>query len=280
MVHELFNQALARHYEAVKNQYPGEGRRKTRLRVLYHSWPGIALPRGSGDVPKTAPPALTEIDPNPLDQTLEDDELGLIIRTDFTNEAAWKTFCAKVEVTQKDLISDLAGGAPADDVPMEEGASSQADGTESDSSTEVPDMIKILDPQEQSDRARLTNISNLTALRLFNEVDIRPTPPPPAGSKKISPPNPLVDRAGWQEIYTGKTLWIYDSRSNADECARLVSQTGDFYGTATGDSWRARASHICELQFNLSQGMKIDFNGQDRWDWNERARNLEEATTI
>ena len=46
----------------------------------------------------------------------------------------------------------------------------------------------------------------------------------------------------------------------------------------SGDSWRARVSHICELQVNLAAGaMTIDFGGMDRWDGAERARNLEEA---
>lgn len=46
----------------------------------------------------------------------------------------------------------------------------------------------------------------------------------------------------------------------------------------SGDSWRARVSHICELQVNLAMGaLTIDFGGLDRWDYVERARNLEEA---
>lgn len=44
------------------------------------------------------------------------------------------------------------------------------------------------------------------------------------------------------------------------------------------DSWRARVSHICELQFNLSTGaMTIDFGGMDRYDYDERVKNMEEA---
>ena len=49
----------------------------------------------------------------------------------------------------------------------------------------------------------------------------------------------------------------------------------------SGDSWRARASHICELQFNISyQGLKIDFGGLDKWNINERTRNLAECLVI
>jgi hypothetical protein len=50
------------------------------------------------------------------------------------------------------------------------------------------------------------------------------------------------------------------------------------YGTATGDSWRARVGHICELQVNMASGaLKIDFGGLDRWDAGERQRNLREV---
>lgn len=49
-----------------------------------------------------------------------------------------------------------------------------------------------------------------------------------------------------------------------------------FLGSA--DSWRARVSHICELQVNLASGaMTIDFGGMDRWDYPERVRDMEEA---
>jgi hypothetical protein len=48
-----------------------------------------------------------------------------------------------------------------------------------------------------------------------------------------------------------------------------------------GDSWRARITHIPELQFNMAfLGMKIDFGGLDRWDAQERARNLAEAAVL
>jgi hypothetical protein len=47
----------------------------------------------------------------------------------------------------------------------------------------------------------------------------------------------------------------------------------------SGDSWRARGTHICELQFNMTYlGMKIDFGGLDRWDFSERRRNMDEAS--
>ncbi|KAG6866634.1 hypothetical protein C0991_000744 [Blastosporella zonata] len=126
--------------------------------------------------------------------------------------------------------------------------------------------------------SRFQDISNLTALRLLNDVDIRPAPKLPAGESRIKPQNRLIDQGTWQEIYSGMNIWIYDAQSNTDQCVRLVSQEGDIYGTATGDSWRVQNSHICELQFNMSfLGMTINFGGLDRWDYRERRRNLDEA---
>jgi len=208
-------------------------------------------------------------DQDPFDHLTEDDQLGLIIRTDFSDEDAWATFLNQVQLSQKDLISELTNHPASTD---------DADDGESDSSNESPGFLQILNPIEQSDKIKFTNISNITALRLFNDIDVRPTPARPPGTKPISPQDPLIDLSGWQEIYSGKNLWIYDALSNVDGSVRVVSQTSDFYGTATGDSWRARASHICELQFNMSyQGLKIDFNGLDKWDINERIRNLAES---
>jgi hypothetical protein len=40
-------------------------------------------------------------------------------------------------------------------------------------------------------------------------------------------------------------------------------------------------SHICELQVNLASGaMFIDFGGMDKWDWQERVRNMNEAEDV
>lgn len=262
------------------------------MRTLYESWPATTSPQNPNQSDAFTPIAQSSFDTDhdPLDQLLEGDELGLIIRTDFTNHEAWDTFSQKVKVAQKELIFELTGNGPgptimdastSKDSTMKEEANDDADEEESDSSLEISDIVKILDPSDEADKIKLTNISNIAALRLFNDVDIRPAPALPAGTKRISPPNPLIDLGGWQEIYTGKDLWIYDAQSNADECVRVVSQAGEFYGTASGDSWRARHSHICELQFNMThQGLKIDFNGLDKWDWNERVRNIQESQNI
>jgi len=261
----------------VKDQYPTDGRRKRLLRILYGIWPTITC-----DLPEGDDNDLSFDDPDPLDHLTEGDHLGLIVRTDFSNEGAWDAFCNQVQLSQKAFISDLTNGTP-DPEPTSnpESTSDDADDDESDSSDESPDFLKILNPVEQSERIMFTNISNLRALRLFNDVDIRPSPQRPVGIPPISSPTTLIDIMGWQEIYSGKNLWIYDTLSNVDGSVRVVSQTSGFYGTATGDSWRARASHICELQFNMSyHGLKIDFGGLDKWDMNERSRNLAECLII
>ncbi|KAF8198018.1 hypothetical protein BJ912DRAFT_54742 [Pholiota molesta] len=262
-LNEIFRHALARTYGLIKSQYPTEGRRKWRLRALYESWPTLGSMNDTASFLDTS----FDTDTDPMDEFLQEAELvGLVVRTDFSNDDAWDTFLQKLLDSQTDFMIDLKG--PADD-------------EDSDDSAELPELLLILDPTDPAYRARLSNISNLTALRLFNDVDIRPTPGPPAGSKRISPPNPLIDQDGWQEVYNGKTLWIYDGQSNTDECARLVSQEPDFYGTATGDSWRARVTHIPDLQFNMVYSeMMIGFDGLDKYDWNERTRNLAESGTL
>jgi len=165
-----------------------------------------------------------------------------------------------------------------DDEDDDEGAVDEA--LDASSSGPAP-IFHIIDPPASSHaRTELEGISNLTALRLLNDADVRRIPDPPAGTKRLKPPNRLVDHHGWQEVYVGKMVWVYDVKSNSDECVRLVSQQGAdaVYGTATADSWRARVSHVCELQVNLaSEVMSIGFGGVDRWDYPERVRNMTEA---
>ena len=239
----------------MKEQSPADGRRKWHLRVLYNLWPTIDCDQLLEDIDNDLSVcsycqylllyafdlrSLKFDDPDPFDYLTDDNQLGLIIRTDFSNEEAWSAFCNQVQVSQKDLVSDLTNNSP-DQEPasnpegndIQKATSDEADDSESDSSNEPPDFLKILNPVEQSDRIRFTDISNLRALRLFNDVDIRPTPERPVGTKPISPSCPLIDLLGWQEIYSGKNLWIYDTLSNVDGNVRVVSQTSDFYGTAT-----------------------------------------------
>ncbi|KAJ6497855.1 hypothetical protein C8R45DRAFT_142220 [Mycena sanguinolenta] len=280
-----FLQLLVRRYGVLKSQFPGEGRRKWNLRVLQEFW-ATDSPDISG--PSTALAEEFLNDDDPLDDLVGDGpQLGLLLRTDFSNDDAWQTFCSRLKSEEQDFIQSMqpTPPAPAEASTSDSGDVKMADGDgddddSDDESTEglVAPSIKIIDPASEQERSIFQNISNLRALRLLNDADIRPAPTPPAGTKRYSPPNRLVDKRGWQEIYTGPTIWVYDAKSNADQCARLVGQQSDIYGTATGDSWRARVTHICELQFNMSVlDMKIDFGGMDRYDYPERRRNLEEA---
>jgi hypothetical protein len=107
------------------------------------------------------------------------------------------------------------------------------DSDESDEDSERGPIFKIVNPTITEERAAYSGISNLAALRLLNDVNFRPSPSIPTGTRRISPPNRLIDYAGWQEIYGGKSIWIYDAKSNVDQSVRVVSQQGDFYGTAT-----------------------------------------------
>ncbi|EKM54531.1 uncharacterized protein PHACADRAFT_175053 [Phanerochaete carnosa HHB-10118-sp] len=280
-------------YTVVKARFPHEGRRKWRLRIAEEFF-ALALEDKQKYVAAVPVPvaeaedAEYSTDDDPLDDATDAPGLGVVVRTDFSNEEAWQAFSEKLQAAEaefssapsnepKKAESSTAGETSRDaDEEMDEDGP-EADEAELDESDTAP-IFNVINPTATSGCEWLQDISNLTALRLFNDVDIRPAPAPATGEKRIKPPNRLVDYHGWQEIYIGKTLWIYDARSNTDQCVRLVGQQGAMYGTATGDSWRARVSHICELQVNLASGaMTIDFGGQDRWDYPERVRNMEEA---
>ncbi|KAH7888616.1 hypothetical protein F5I97DRAFT_1935110 [Phlebopus sp. FC_14] len=273
---------LLQKYSQAKTCHPAEGRRKWRLRVLQHFWgspPNVSQYAGANDNVADRPcndRAEFFTDSDPFDVCSSRPELGLLIRTDFTDDNAWQTFVAALQ--NSETTFSVAPDQP-DEIDQDKPTQEQDDSDSSDDGDgNTSSIFHIVDPSPPQDRALLTNISNLTALRLFNDVDVRPAPIPPYGTGRINPPNRLVDHHQWQEIYVGKNIWIYDAKSNVDQCVRVVSQSGDMYGTATGDSWRARVSHICELQVYLSEGaMKIDFGGLDRWDHNERQRNMHQA---
>jgi len=177
---------------------------------------------------------------------IADDEapgLGILVRTDFSNDEAWQSFLAKLKEGEEEFSSSSAPDQEKD-VEMDQGVEPPAPASTSDVKTEGDkedsdgssdqgsgQIITILDPSPET-RPYFSEISNLAALRLLNDVDVRKLTIPPT-AKRFNPPNPIVDYDGWQEIYHGKTLWIYDATSNRDQCARLVSKRSDFYGTAT-----------------------------------------------
>jgi hypothetical protein len=166
-------------------------------------------------------------------------QLGLIVRTDFSNQDAWLAFCARLQEGEKEFTAE----SDDQDQGRQEAGSSEhsADSTDEpdqersddEDDEDNPTIFHLIDPTSPQERESLAHISNLTALRLFNDVDVRSAPSPPQGTRRISPPNRLVDCHGWQEIYLGKNIWIYDTKSNVDQCVRVVSQSADMYGTAT-----------------------------------------------
>lgn len=281
---------LVQYYPEVKRQYPGEGRRRWRLRVAEQFWQRnrevhFESPL-SANVHQASENADFVSDTDPLDEvSIKRSELGLIVRADFSDEGAWATFCSRLEEGESEYSAESPSGDPSldDDQGLTECTTVTEDSSSDGSDDEgtPPPVFYVINPSTPHERALLENISNLTALRLLNDVDVRAAPSPPQGTKPIRTPNRLVDFNKWQEIYFGKNIWVYDSKSNVDQCVRLVSQSGDMYGTATGDSWRTRVSHICELQVSLFSGqIKIDFGGLDRWDFTERQRNMAEAEQV
>ncbi|KAK2467828.1 hypothetical protein APHAL10511_000123 [Amanita phalloides] len=256
-----FVQLLAENYTRVKTLFPQEGRRKWHLRVLQSFWAehqdSMPPPHQSSKVP--ADEFVRDIDT--FDKLLDGEEPGIVLRTDYSDDSAWENFCSKLQDGEEEMkayfTSTDGNEGPDADEHMED-----TDSSASEESADTPNLVKVIDTASPELRAILNNISNLTALRLFNDVDIRSSPTPPQGVKRIKPPNRLIDQGGWQETYNGRTIWIYDAQSNSDQCTRLVSARNDMYGTATGDSWRARVTHIY------------------RWDLSERKRNLEEAALL
>lgn len=245
-------------YPQIKAEYPLEGRRKWILRVLSEYWSAGAFAPSDACVIADQFD-ITDDDPFDLDNVLG----GVVIRTDYSDEAAWQSFHSRLLQEMKDSEFQVEPDSSDDD---------------DDDDDEPSVLLKIINPEGEQDRTALSNISNLTALRLIDDVGLRVTPSPPAGTNRIVDKNPLIDFGGYQEIYEGLDVWIYDSKSNQDQSVRVVSQEGDVYGTATGDSWRCQVSHIYELQFNMTyMSMKINFGGLDRWDYQERCRNLEGA---
>ncbi|KAI0812527.1 hypothetical protein BC629DRAFT_1473537, partial [Irpex lacteus] len=298
---------LATNYETVKHLYPGEGRRKWRLRVAQQFWALSEQEKLQYAQVPPVPPNEAEVAPyttddDPLDSVSTDAPgLGILVRTDFSNEQAWQSFLEKLHEAEAEFAADVEVGPTEDDAMDEDedsgeeddeeeeesiGGAAQASSSSSSSnplSNSPPPIFAIVDPTSPTTtpltRAQLENISNLTALRLFNDVSIRLLPPPHEKRPVArSPPNRLVNLHGWQEVYTGKLVWIYDAKSNSDGCVRVVGQKSSGGVGATGDSWRARVTHIPELQVNLASGaLVIDFGGMDRWDYPERVRNLAEA---
>jgi len=144
----------------------------------------------------------------------------------------------------------------------------------SDDSDEESELYALIcfDPPPEF-RVVFENQANITLLRLFLDVDIELIPPMPEKSK-VDDKVPLRNYDGFQEVYKGRQVWVYDAASNQDGSVQCVSARGHPQGNiATGDSWRAKARSIWDLQLNLDAGniTELDFHP----DPTERARNYE-----
>lgn len=191
----------------------------------------LQLPPVSEDEADEAP---YTTDDDPLDAISTDAPgLGVVLRTDFSDESAWQTFLAKLKDAESEFAAEVDAPMDADSKDAE---GEEMDEDEEDDEEEAVGSAPIFSVvNEASAHARLEGISNLAALRLLNDVDVRRIPDPPSGTKRIKPPNRLVDFHGWQEVYTGKRVWVYDAKSNQDLSVRVVSQQSaeGVYGTAT-----------------------------------------------
>ncbi|KIO33576.1 hypothetical protein M407DRAFT_240978 [Tulasnella calospora MUT 4182] len=318
---------VAASYSQIKAQYPNEGRRRWKLRAVEEVWKAssiMEIEAKSEEIKKTqgvpALPWLVDKDPLDLDDGPSEGRVvnakGVIVRTDFSNDAAWDEFVSRVKEAEKEGVSGLTTGPGEEEGDGEEGEDSESSSDEEEEGdaqqmdvdptgggegsaprAEVPSVFHIINPAPTDPlRALVENASNIRLLRLFNDVQIVPAPPkprPPQGDlfsgmpkKKQQQPQPekppsnrLVDKFGWKEVYPGRILWVFDAESNATGGVRVVNSGDDSaYGSSTGDSWRARAAHIWELQVNMDSGaLKIDFGGEDRWTGKERLRNYEEG---
>ncbi|KDQ15817.1 hypothetical protein BOTBODRAFT_186875 [Botryobasidium botryosum FD-172 SS1] len=318
----LFQRYLSTAYSRLKDTHPGVGRRALRVQAAEEFW--LLTPERRLSLEKETPqlelndPSHPWIsDPDPLDFDHVDTEggivkhVGILIRTDYTNDEAWKAFSTTLEQAEKDGLAALTeemkdvevgeekgeesdeeeegeeeevaeAEAQGDAKPQGESSGGTADYSMEDTNTvDAKDNAFLALDLAPDFRDGFRNASNLTLLRLFNDVDIVPSPKLPQGAQRIRPPNRLVDRDGYQEVYDGRLIWVYDAQSNLDGSVRVVTGRGSIYGTASGDSWRAKGTHIWELQVSLDAGvMKIDFGGADCWTWEERKRNFAEVGIV
>lgn len=171
--------------------------------------------------------------------------MGIIVRTDYSDDTAWDGFVSALKDAEKDLVSPEDDETPsAGDAA--EGSAARAGEPDSESDEEMDAdngsngegqlltaIFTLINPSLPTLRNRLSGISNLTALRLFNDVDIVPAPRPPQGTHRIKPGNRIMDLNGLLEVYSGDLVWVYDAQSNQDRSVRLINQKCEIYGAAT-----------------------------------------------
>ncbi|KAG9000816.1 hypothetical protein FRB94_005142 [Tulasnella sp. JGI-2019a] len=293
---------LLAEYLKARSEHPGEGRRRWKLRAAREIWgldaesfkqtAASLRSEVAHDVPWAADHDDFDLNDGPEDERIIPLK-GVIVRTDYSNDQAWDSFLGIVRAAEKEALEDsdtamegddsgegTSGSDEGEEGPETTQATGQGSGGTPAASTTSPLAVFHILDLSLDRRSHAINASNIVLLRLLADLKIiyapRPAPPsgqyfvaPKARDKPISPMNPLVEKFGYKEAYEGRTIWVYDTLSNTDGCVRLIDGGLDGqFGSSTGDSWRARASHMWELHVNMSTGgMKIDFGGQDRWSW-------------
>ncbi|EUC64975.1 hypothetical protein RSOL_495200 [Rhizoctonia solani AG-3 Rhs1AP] len=285
-------------YVNTRSTKPNVGRRQLKLKVIEQFWK-LDLAQKNEQikiVASTEEPTAFEPESDPYDiPGLKDSRVigtrGIVVRTHFdsNDEPAWDAFLTILEELERKSLADVPN------IQMESDSDSEEDEEEDEEMAkagpppityESDAIFTVVDPVKQEAyqawRDKLSNASNIALLRLFNDASIVPSPSPSATAlKRIKPGHRLIDEDGFQEVYSGGTIWVWDHQSAKNQSVRLVSPQVFVYGDATGDSWRVRVAHIWELQLNLDDGMRIDFSGGvgAGWDMDERARNLKESTS-
>ncbi|CAE6519288.1 unnamed protein product [Rhizoctonia solani] len=288
-------------YVNARSNKPGASRRHLKLKLVEQFW---TLDRTQKDEqlknaasmkePTSFDPGSDTYDIPNLKDSRVIGTRGIIVRTHLhlNDEPAWNAFLTALEGLEKESLADIPS------VQMESDSESEDEETDKSEDEEMAEaapppityesdaIFTVIDPVRQETyhalRDRLSNASNVAILRLFNDVSIAPSPSPPDNMpKRIKPGHRLIDEDGFQEVYSGGRIWVWDQQSAKDQTLRLVSPRVFVYGDATGDSWRVKAAHMWELQLHLDGGMKIGFSGGagTGWDMNERARNLKESTS-
>jgi hypothetical protein len=190
--------------------------------------------------------------PDPFDfadinQSVVVKQKAVIVRTDFSDDAAWAKLRATVEADEREGWQVLSSSNPADDHGEDE--SSDEDGDES--GEEPMDVETAINTAANSgsgstntapdsrafifvENPVFNGASNLQILRALCDLRIVKAHSLPLDFSGKSPaPNRIMGRDGLREIYVGPQIWVQDSQSNADNTLRVVRNAGAQYATAT-----------------------------------------------
>jgi len=309
--------ALQKHlnlaYTQAREQQPNVGRRQLKLQTVRQFWELSKVDKKEAIqqaslAPATNPSSETDSDPFDIPRLADSGAIGtrgLVVRTHFDSidDSAWSIFRSTLEDLERKSLSSIADTQMDEESESEEEDEEEGKGKEttgagpSDEDTSMTEdnqpstislayetdaIFVVIDPTSQDSgqlsKEMLSDASNIALLRLFNDATILPSPPVKEGTTKRTR-HRLIDEDGYQEVYQGARIWVWDRQSAKDQTLRLVSSRVFVYGDATGDSWRAKAAHMWDLQINMDAGMRIDFSGGVGvgWDMNERTRNLKES---